>query len=229
MIAPPAPTLNLQGIDRNLEAIRVLEGAWSLPGLPSEVSFDLASSPTMSTASLSTFMLGIEQDLREREKAQPFHVGNPGVWTPNNPMYTDKQQAARLIAGVAGDSAPEMFQEGATQEWKRRAVESGYLDLTPDEINSPVWRPEYNNISYQMRQQDMRDRFAGNKPGSIGTSTAMGLVEEWVTPRGLYRAAVNLDFWFDFGSAWIEDDDAFGLAINIAKEGYRHTSSDKAV
>ena len=197
MLPTLSQPLNLDGIDRNLQTIRTLEGAWSLPGLPDEVKLDLASSPTMTGQAMASFMTGLDEDISYAQRRQPYVVRNPGVWTPGSDEYTNQEQLGRLIYGLSGSGAPRQYDNDAVTNWKRRAVEEGYLDLSPDEINSPVWFPEYGSIAREMTADQMRAEFAGDKPGSIPLESVWNFVEDWLSPRGLYKAAMELDMWWD--------------------------------
>ncbi|KKK60111.1 hypothetical protein LCGC14_3027620, partial [marine sediment metagenome] len=56
----------------------------------------------------------------------------------------------------------------------------------------------------QLNRDDMSAQFRGEKPGSLSIDQIFGFVDEWLSPRGLYRAAVELDLWWDVGQITTE-------------------------
>src|SRR5690606_8050079 len=94
--------------------------------------------------------------------------------------------------------APTVLDPMAVQRLKQRLVNEGYLDLTEAEVASPRWLPEYSYAAAQHSFDQLSKQFQGEKPGSISGEQILGLVDEWLSPRGLYKAAVELDLWWDW-------------------------------
>lgn len=190
----------LQQVDANLRAIHALEGASTLPALPAEVTLDLAGNTNMTPDSLNQLLLGMESDINSVQRAEPVEVRQPDVWTPLDPEYETGPAVGRLLYGVTGTGRVEQYDSNAVVEWKQRAVDRGYLDLTPAQIQDQRWLPEYSNIAAEMMRDQARREFSGEKPGSLSVDNVMNFVEEWLSPKGLYTAAIELDLFWDFNS-----------------------------
>lgn len=191
----------LSQIDANFQTIKALEGASWLPALPQEVTLDLVGSTQMNPSALKQLFLGLQSDLEEASRPQSLPVRTPGpdVWSPIWNEYSRNEELARSVYGTFSEGRPKVYDPDAVVNWKQRAVDRGYLDLTPDEIRSPVWLPEYSGVVAEMLRDKSRQEFSGDRPGlSIGTDGIMDLVTEWLSPRGLYKAAVEMDMWWDF-------------------------------
>lgn len=193
---------NLSGVDENLKAISAVEQSWALPALADEVKLDIAMSGSMTSSATAAFLQGLSSDISTAEQRQPSLTRDPAVHgvdrTVTDQEYSFRQQVGRTLAAQTGQRAPVVVQEDAVQRWKQQAVDEGYLDLSPTEIQSGRWLPEYSSIASQMNMDQMQREFQGEKPGSFGMGTFMNFVEEWLSPRGLYQAAMELDLLPDF-------------------------------
>src|SRR5690606_27140497 len=195
---------NLQRVDQNLQVIRQIEGAWSLPKLPEQVALDLAGNNIMEPAVLQDLLTGLDEDLQEAQRREPFPtrdtVGAMDV-VPAKPQLeipAGQVTVGTVIAGITGLDAPTVLDPLAVQRLKQRLVNEGYLDLTEAEVASPRWLPEYSYAAAQHSFDQLSKQFQGEKPGSISGEQILGLVDEWLSPRGLYKAAVELDLWWDW-------------------------------
>ena len=183
-------------VDRNLQAIRAIEGAWSLPSVPDEVKLDLAGNTMMNPVALGSFFNGLAADLHEAGRREPFPTrSDVGDATPPRNKQT---QLGIQIAGIAGLPAPQVLDIRAPQRLKQQLADGGYLNLTPEEIQSDMWLPEYSFAARELNFDNQSKEFQGEKPGSTSLDQIFGFVDEWLSPRGLYRAAVELDLWWDF-------------------------------
>ena len=165
-----------------------------------EVSLDLAGNTNMNPSALSQLFLGLESDLTEVQSTEPLEVRQPELWTPLDPEYETGPAVGRLLYGATGTGRVEQYDPDAVVQWKQRAVDRGYLDLTPSQIQDRRWLPEYSSVAAEMMTDQARREFSGDKPGSISIDGVMNLVEEWLSPKGLYRAATELDLFWDFGN-----------------------------
>ena len=179
----------LRGIDLNLQAIKGIEAGWDLPAVPDMVALDLASLG-MASPVLSDFMYGLQTDIQEAGKAQPLPQPDPGLVPARR--YEPQVDLGRYIYGVTGQGAPFQLADDAVRTWKQRAVDGGYLDLSPEEIRDPSWYPEYSYVAREMNFDTMSDQWAGDTPGSLPMDKVWDLVGEWLTPAGLYTAATEL-------------------------------------
>ena len=187
---PSHSVLPVQNIDRNLEVIRQIESAGTLPeALPDEVKLDLAVTGG-SPEAITRFLQGLGDDLKEATRRVPV---------PARPQFriarTDitPVDLGQFVGGILGLDPARQLAADAVVQWKRRAADEGYLDLSPDEVSSPVWLPEYNVAARQMFLDDMEARFQGEKPGSLSINQVADLVQQWLSPAGLAKAATEYD------------------------------------
>ena len=200
---PPNP------VDQNLQAIRAIEGAWSLPALPDEVKLDLASNQSLNPTILGSFLNGLAADVEGATKTQPLPTRQErGTFDPATapsyealaprPALSGGEQVAVVASSLMGFEPPRQVDPFAVQRFKQRATDEGYLDLTPEQIASPTWLPEYSSVAKEMAWDAQSQRFQGAKPGSFSTDQVFSFLDEWLSPRGLYKAATELDLWWDF-------------------------------
>lgn len=187
----------LQQVDANLRAIKAIEGASSLPALPDEVTLDVAGNSNMSPDGVQQLFLALESDIEEVNRTRPMEVRQPDIWTPLGSQYSRGEETGRLIYGLTGSGRVEQYNVDAVQDWKQRAVDLGFLDLSPQEIEDPRWLPEYSSVAVEMLREQAKQEFSGDKPGSMSVDNVMNLVEEWLSPKGLYQAALELDLFWD--------------------------------
>lgn len=195
--------MDLTRVDHNLQALKAIESSWStLPPIPDEVKLDLAGNSIVTPAALGVLFTGLSADLEEAERPQALPTRDTfGIEEPVNPSYGYQPQApaARTVASLVGLPQPQVYDVAAPQRLKQQLADRNYLALSPEEIASPRWLPEYSYAARQLNFDNMSSQFRGNKPGSLSIESILGFVDEWLSPRGLYRAAVELDLWWDAG------------------------------
>jgi hypothetical protein len=196
--------LDLSRVDQNLQAIRAIEGSWSLPSLPDEVKLDLAGNAMMNAPALGFLLTGInaQTDEAQKQQALPTRLDqNDESLFPAQPSYAlePKSRVGATVASVTGLAVPQVYDVKAPQRLKQKLVDGGYLNLSPDQVASDQWLPEFSYAASQLNFDEMGKRFSGDKPGSVSVDQILNVVDEWLTPRGLYRAAVELDLWWDAG------------------------------
>jgi hypothetical protein len=202
----------LKTIDQNLTSIRSVEGGWGMPKLPEDVALDLAAAP-FTPDSIGGFLTGVADDIQSAQRVEPLPVRKPELWSPFDGVgttpadYTNRQNIARLIAGITGQDAPRVYNENAVVRWRQRAVDMGYLDIPESQIRDPRVRPEDRAIFGEMARETAQAQFSGQEPGSIPINRVMDMVDEWLSPRGLYRAATELDLFWDVGEIATEMSD----------------------
>jgi len=188
-------------VDKNLQAIRAIEGAWALPTIPDEVKLDLAGNTMMNPTSIGLLFNGLSADLHDAGQRKPA----PARSDDAPPAQTDKRtKLGLIIAGATGQPRPQVLDIQAPQRLKQQISDGGYLDLTPDDIQSDAWLPEYSFAARELNFDNLTKEFQGDKPGSVSIDQIFGFVDEWLSPRGLYRAAVELDLWWDVGQIGTE-------------------------
>lgn len=193
-------------VDQNVRAIKALESSSPLPPLPPEVQLDLAGTTSLSPGGLKQLFTGLIDDFAQAE-AEPSPYQPPEIWTPLGSEYSRGQEVGRLIYGMTGAGRVETYSDTSVQDWKQRAVDMGLLNLSPSEIQDPRWYPEYSSVAAEMLREQSRAEFSGDKPGSMSVDGVMNLVEEWLSPRGLYQAALELDLWWDFNAIGREKEE----------------------
>lgn len=227
----PTPTADLESVDHNLMAIRQIEGSWTQPPLPDQVKLDIATSG-MPTEAVTSLLYGVDDamqaaartayDFEPRPESLPLALRS-GAFDPEAqdqpfsaavhrndfPATTD---AGLLVGGLTGGRAWSnsiLNPEGATSSVKQRLARNGYLNLSSNDQHSNLWLPEYTYAARQMAWDDMAREFQGNRPGAMSIETAFSLVEKWLSPKGLFDAAVNLDLFWD-ESAVIRETQSWG-------------------
>lgn len=171
-----------------------------MPALPDEVKLDLAGNTTMTPQALGFFLGGVDDAVRESQRRQPLPTRDPAFLEPIGSQYDRGTELARLIYGTSGTGRVETFDAQAVSGWKQRAVDKGYLALTPEQVADQRWLPEYSKVAGQMLRDQMSEEFSGNKPGSLSVNQVFDIVEDWLSPKALYQAALELDFWWDMGA-----------------------------
>ncbi|HEX7099354.1 MAG TPA: hypothetical protein VF377_08925 [Acidimicrobiia bacterium] len=192
-------TFDVRRVDQNLQTIAAIESAWDLPELPDEVKLDLAVLATPPV--LAEVLTGVNDDLDEAERREPlptrFDLGFPEPVNPTAYAYNGRETIGRTVAGILNLDPPQAVSRDAALRLKQRLASEGYLNLTPEEVVSPRWLPEYSYAAARMSFDDMTRRFQGNQPGSFSIDQVFDWVDQWLSPRGLYRAAVELDLFWD--------------------------------
>lgn len=216
--------IDVQNIDTNVRAITEIENSWGLPPLPDMAKLDIASLSPSSTAT-SDLLYGIRDQLSQGEApvqpdtAPEFPTNAPSGAVPElGPVsrYQPKAptpailKAQKVFSGFASLPAPTVYASDSVEAFKQRAVDLGYLDAGT--AIDPVWSPELNTVRWQMARDDFSERIKGNRPGAVSLETVSKFMDDWLSPTGLLRAAMDLDFvwdpneigreWEDAGSKW---------------------------
>ena len=207
--------MSMQTVDQNVQAIMAVESAWSLPALPDEVKLDIAAQAGTPEA-VNEFLTGIETGINRRQREESYTPVSSRVLTepaprpdpfpqlrsilniPDDPNLSVGDQAKWAWDSLRGfDEPTRLAPNTAVSELKRRAVALGYLpETTP--INE-LWDPSLRNISSEMARDDFAAKIAGEKTGGFSVNQVAEFMEDWMTPTGLLRAAIDLDFLPDVG------------------------------
>ena len=202
-------TTDFVRVDRNVQAIRNLEATWTMPALPDMVRLDIATQAQTPEQAVE-FLGGLEGDLRradERDRQVPmaedltnqlpqpdrFPQLRTALNLPQDPTLSVGDQVNSLWRGLTGQAAPiKIDSQNSVRHLKQRAVDLGYLD--ENTVIDDRWDPNLRNVQFEMSRDDFADQISGDRPGSFSIDTVAGFMEDWMTPTGLLRAAVDLDF-----------------------------------
>lgn len=231
-------------MDNQLRAINNVQGSWDLPALPDEVALDLLASDQISSpAGQTEFLQGLQSDLAESLRprisvpkldlanATPVVEGPamevPGKFQARNTYVNDIR---RIYAGIAGVRAPQIVASDPDQaiwDLKVRAIEAGLLD--PSTPIDGSWGPSMNSVRYDLMQEEVRDRLAGEKPGAVKFMEVADTLDKWMSPSSLVGSLltqqifwdpnqINKDFesWGEGISEWLDDPldlSKFGKAL----------------
>lgn len=236
--------MDVPSIDRNLQALKAVERSWGLPAMPDMVKLDIAALSGMEAPDIQRFAGGLAEDI-ESANRKPTPIvnltvgGNIELTSSSEPVdqkkgYSIQQNTQRYLAAISGADRPTQLTSNAVSAWKQRAVQLGYLPSDTPIDNS--WTPAYNTIMGEMRRDDFGRRFAGDnlvsvpiRAGDDGGAGVLELMDEWLSPTGLFKAAVQLDFLPDFKkwgsdlkkiswnpvSWWKAVDDAIFPVLNV--------------
>ena len=202
--------MSLQDIDRNLTTLRHIDSSWGLPALPEQVMLDLATLPGMQSSNLESLLYGAASELTaappRSRLSLPAAVDSGRLdMAQVDPVGEEepfRRTAARWISAVQGGGRPHEVAEDKNEmvmDWKRRAIDGGYITMDDAELNDPRWRPEYNSINYDMVRDQMEADFMGGEEGSLSISQATNIFDDWLSPSGLTRAAIEADLAWDYG------------------------------
>lgn len=210
-ILPELAGIDASAIDRNLRALKHVESVWRLPELPDEVRLDLSATNGLDSQHLQGFLYGLERDLYNDDVEVPVAPAVPQLRVASShgefgPLALDGYtQAASIISTMRGIRPIEVADGNATERWKLRAIERGALAAPEDGVVDGTWSPELSGIQRQMQYQEVNDAYSGARFGAIPLSSSnghKGLMDhlvDWTSPSGLFRAAVDLDLWWDTG------------------------------
>lgn len=209
MMESPAPP-DADRIDKNLRAISAVENGWRLPALPDFVKLDLATaSPTPLGA--SNFLYGLQQSIDPNEQHQlvtPEADPLDQLTLPNGqPASTLGRKPASVMdvvrdqwAGWTSQAPPQTIDANAVQTFKIKAIEHGYLQKPENGQVDDSWSPELSSVRNQMLFDQMNNRYSGERPGATSFGRVMDIFNDWGSPSGLVRAAVDLDLLPDIGN-----------------------------
>ena len=174
--------MSLEQIDRNLTTLRHIDGSWDMPPIPEQVMLDLAVLPGMKSENLESLLYGAASEiaapptpspLRLPTRIDPQQVDVPLI-DPAQPGEDGEESESvarfltRWMSAIQGGDRPHEMSETSNQavlDWKRRAVQGGYVEMDDAELIDPRWRPEYNSINYDMTRDRMERDFMGEKKG----------------------------------------------------------------
>ena len=184
------------GVDSSIKAIRGIESSWSLPELPDMVKLDLASMTGLSSGGTTKFLYDLASDISS--VGQTETADDQGFIS--SPQYSATDQLRRQwtgTVGFAGDIAKDTVGSEGIGAWKSRAVRLGYLDEA--ELESELWKPEYNSIARNM----MMDNYERDRQGAgLGLGASVGeiveFMDDWMSLTGLTEAATELGLAYDF-------------------------------
>jgi hypothetical protein len=206
-IATPSSTLDVSSIDRSLRAISQVESAWRLPELPDEVRLDLATNSGMDHFGVARFLSQLDKDVYNEndedvvvdQQPTPMLTVRPSTATFNDLELSGFQEAQGIITSLRGGKQSQVLDGDAVQRWKLRAIEQGKINPPASGIVDSTWSPELEGVRRSMLWEDTNARFRGDRTGASPIGTVMKTLNDWTSPTGLMRAAVDLDLWWDTG------------------------------
>ena len=206
----PGLGLDASSIDTNLRSIRQVERSWRLPALPDEVRLDLAGNPSIGSGNLSSFLAGIDRDVHGENDEDPappvpviprFNLG--GSIRPATEIERSSfENATDLISSLRGRPRSEVLAGDAVQRWKMQAIERGQLEAPAGATIDGTWSPELSGLRKDLAYEEYDSRMRGDRFGAMpigGENGVLKLLNDWTSPSGLLRAAVDLDLWWDAG------------------------------
>ena len=200
------------GIDKNIRAIKAIERSWNQPELPDMVSLDLAAMSGLNQKQLTQFLWGLESDITKVE-SQPMPTldltNDVDLMSRTEPIGESQEQGNLgpsnwnvFWSDIAGLQPATSISEDAVRNWKRQQMEAGRIPKLVDNNGNYVvddkWGPEYQNLWNELSQEHWESSFRGNKYGAMSVQSVSELMAEWMSPTGLFKAAVHLDFIPDF-------------------------------
>lgn len=204
LMAPDPTSVDASAIDRNLRAIRQVQSGWRLPELPDEVMLDLAGQQ-MDHRGISDFLSGLERDAFNENPEDFTAPATPQLSVVSNmgeygPLAVDGfSRAMSTINSLRGMSPVEVLDADATQRWKLKAIDQGFLTAPENGVVDSTWSPELGAIQRQMQYAEFDSKMRGDRPGAMSFGSAMKVLSDWTSPSGLMRAATDLDLFWDFG------------------------------
>ena len=199
-------------IDKNLRAIKTIESSWTRPQLPDMVSLDLAAMSGLNEKDLTSFLWGVSADMR-RVETQPTPTldlsSGADLMSNVTPVGQDQSQGRVgpsewnvFWSDIAGMPAASALDRDAITNWKRQAMERGQIPLNVDADGNYIvdnrWGPEFQSVWNEQTADDFESRFRGNKYGAMSLESIADHMAEWLSPTGLFKAAVQLDLLPDF-------------------------------
>lgn len=199
-------------IDKNLRAIKAIESSWTRPQLPDMVSLDLAAMSGLNEKDLTSFLWGVSADMR-RVETQPTPTldlsSGADLMSNVTPVGQDQSQGRVgpsewnvFWSDIAGMPAASTLDRDAITNWKRQAMERGQIPLNVDADGNYIvdnrWGPEFQSVWNEQTADDFESRFRGNKYGAMSLESIADHMAEWLSPTGLFKAAVQLDLLPDF-------------------------------
>ena len=178
--------LDAHRVERNREAIDLVESAWRLPAVPDLVKLDLATSPYATPESLTEVLSGIDDDYH-RPTSDDYD--QPEQYTPRQPL-AGVDQARILLAASSSNPPPQRISADATERFKLRAIDAGLLDMNPDRVDGS-WSPEMNRIRGELAYDDYNRSLRGDRPGAMPMNRAVQILGDLTSPAGLLSFATD--------------------------------------
>ena len=219
--------IDANNIDKNVQALKAVERSWGSPQIPDMVKLDLAAMSGLDATGIQKFAFGLGRDMAARRVAPMqgqvrirTQVGNqeveaPTPQDPNRRSYSVGENLTRRWRGLAGLRPEESVEADAVSQWKRRAINLGYLP--EDTPIDNTWNAALNPIHREMKNDDytMSMRGGGNREMALpimrdpeGGLSVLELLDDWLSPTGAAKAAVWLGFVPDI-KKWEEDKKAY--------------------
>jgi len=183
-------------IEQSLERIRSVEATWRLPELPDEVKLDLA---TNAGTNVGQFLFQLDADLGgdDREEAAPVQTGpaqtRSGIYLPQASSFSESVGIA--WNDLLGEPAKMSSDVSAPQKLKGEMVRRGILPEGTALDSS--WSAELQSLKYDLNQEIYQERLGGQKFGSVSVGSATKFIDDWLSPTGLWQAAIDLDLMWD--------------------------------
>lgn len=226
--------MSLEQIDRNLTTLRHIDGSWNMPQMPEQVMLDLAILPGMKSENLESLLYGAADEIAAPPTPSPIRlppsldaqqIDVPQI-DPAQPGGGESSARflTRWMSAIQGGDRPHEVDAPPNQvvlDWKRRAIQDGYVEMDDAELTDPRWRPEYNSINYDMTRDRMERDFMGGEEGALSIRETGNIFDDWLSPSGLARAAIEADLAWDYGEIWQETKDW----DDKAKKWWRDVSS----
>jgi hypothetical protein len=215
-LSSPAPTLtsglglDASAIDKNLRSIRQVESTWRLPALPDDVRLDLAANSSIAPETLSSFLYGLDRDYHGENDEDPVDEGptiptfriQSSLQTYDEIEQTAFERAAGMITSLRGLPQSEVLDANAVQRFKMKAIEGGFMNAPENGVIDGSWSSELSSVQREMQFQEYDDKLRGDRFGAMpmgGENGVLKLLNDWTSPSGLMRAAVDLDLFWDAG------------------------------
>jgi hypothetical protein len=200
--------LDASAVDKNLRAIRQVESTWRLPSLPDEVRLDLATQSGLQPQHVSSFLYGIEKDAfgEDAEDFDPLEPEIPPLTVVNRfTPFTENeatayQETLATISTLRGLPTTDVVDPNAVQRFKMEAIQKGYLEAPEGGVVDGSWSPALSTVQREMQYQAQNDYYRGNRTAASSFENALNVLNDWTSPSGLMRMAVNLDLFWDFNA-----------------------------
>jgi hypothetical protein len=208
--------LNAGLVEKNFEALELVERTWTLPAMPDLVKLDLIQSPYATPESLTSTLTGIDDEFRRPTADQ-------GV--PDEPLVPRQQlsgidQARIVLAASTSNPPPQQLSSDATTRFKLRAIDAGLLDEDPGKVDGR-WSPELNRVRGELAFDDYNRSLRGDRPGAMPFNRAVTILGDLTSPAGLLSFATDLDLFWDFGAIGDEISSWGDKFRKLADEGLK--------
>jgi hypothetical protein len=187
--------LNADAVEKNFEALELVERTWTLPAMPDLVKLDLIRSPFATPESLTSTLTGIDEEFRRPTADQ----GETAESIVPRQQLSGVDQARIVLAAATSNPPPQQLSSDATTRFKLRAIDAGLLDMDPAKVDG-TWSPELNRIRGELAFDDYNRSLRGDRPGAMPFNRAVTILGDLTSPAGLLSFATDLDLFWDFGA-----------------------------